>query len=405
MRARADICVHVNAVAKLETFFGKNNIFPKKECACTHIAYARKSFYICTAMTNEKKNPTVFDVAREAGVSRGTVDRVIHRRGRFSAETEARVRDAIQRLGYSANLNAAKLASRRLRRIACLIPSFKEGEYWDYIHQGLVAAAGELGFNLDLQMFLYDQTSVESFRDNARQLLDATPDGVIMNAVFVDEVKAFAGELGEKGIPFAFIDNNVEGLSNRLYVGFDVYRCGELGAFLLTLSGSPKEILLVRILRDKDHRGDPNRVRRQGFTDYIRRNHPGTVVHTLFVDPTVPESITPALEDFLKGHPGVKHLATTNSRIHLCAPFLSAHPDIRAVGFDDLEKNLKALREGSVDFLVTHRIKDISRECLRLFAESLSTGEIPQRRNHMIHLDILHRLNLDGYTNNSTQIK
>ena len=78
-------------------------------------------------MADEKKIPTVFDVAREAGVSRGTVDRVIHRRGRFSPETEARVRDAIRRLGYSANLNAAKLASRNPRRIACLLPRFKIG--------------------------------------------------------------------------------------------------------------------------------------------------------------------------------------------------------------------------------------------------------------------------------------
>lgn len=348
-------------------------------------------------MSENEKTPTVFDIAREAGVSRGTVDRVIHRRGRFSSETEVRVRDAIRRLGYSANLNAAKLASRKARRIACLLPSFKEGEYWDYINRGLVEAAGTLGFNLDLQMFLYDQESSDSFRECGHRLLDASADGVILNAVFKDEVIAFAARLEERGIPYAFIDNDVEGLGNVLYVGFDVYRGGELAAFLLTLSGNPEEILLVRILRDKDHRGDPNRIRRQGFLDYIGKNLPGTVVHTVFINPNAPESITPTLEAFLSAHPGIHHLATTNSRIHLTAPFLAAHPEIHAVGFDDLEKNVKALEAGYVDFLVTHRIMDIARECLRLFAESLSTGEPPARRNHYVHLDILHRLNIDGY--------
>ena len=348
-------------------------------------------------MTENTKTPTVFDIAREAGVSRGTVDRVIHRRGRFSAETEARVREAIKRLGYSANLNAAKLASRKVRRIACLLPSFKEGEYWDYINRGLVEAAGTLGFNLDLQMFLYDQDSSDSFKECCLRLLDTATDGVILNAVFKDEVTQFAARLEERGIPYAFIDNNVEGLDNVLYVGFDVYRGGELAAFLLTLSGKPEEILLVRILRDKDHRGDPNRVRRQGFLDYIGKNLPGTVVRTVFIDPNAPESITPTLEAFLAAHPGICHLATTNSRIHLAAPFLAAHPEIHAVGFDDLEKNVKALEAGYVDFLVTHRITDIARECLSLFAESLSTGEPPARRNHYVHLDILHRLNIDGY--------
>ncbi len=350
-------------------------------------------------MADEKKIPTVFDVAREAGVSRGTVDRVIHRRGRFSAETEARVRDAIGRLGYSANLNAAKLASRKPRRIACLLPLFKEGEYWDYINRGLVESARSLGFNLNLEMFLYDQASVPSFEEQAACLLASSPDGVILNAVFPDEVIAFAGELDRRGIPYAFIDNQVEGLNNVLYVGFDGYRGGQLGAFLLTMGVAPRELLLVRIRRDKDQRGDPNRVRRRGFLDYIAQHLPGTIVHTVFIDPTRPESITPTLEAFLGQHPGVCHLATTNSRIHLSVPFLSAHPQIHAVGFDDLEKNLQALRDGHVDFLVTHHIADIARECLRLFAESLSRGVGPQRRNHFVHLDILHRLNLDEFEN------
>ncbi len=350
-------------------------------------------------MVDENKIPTVFDVAREAGVSRGTVDRVIHRRGRFSEQTEARVREAIERLGYSANLNAAKLASRKPRRIACLLPLFREGEYWDYINRGLAESARGLGFNLDLQMFLYDQASVPSFEEQAARLLEASPDGVILNAVFKDEVVVFAGELDRRQIPYAFIDNKVEGLNNVLYVGFDVYRGGQLGAFLLTLGEAPKEVLLVRIRRDKDQRGDPNRVRRRGFLDYIAQHFPGTQVHTVFIDPSRPESITPTLESFLAQHPGVRHLATTNSRIHLSVPFLSAHPQIHAVGFDDLEKNLQALRDGHVDFLVTHHIADIARECLRLFAESLSLGVPPRKRNHYVHLDILHRLNLDDFEN------
>jgi len=348
-------------------------------------------------MTDSKKIPTVFDIAREAGVSRGTVDRVIHKRGRFSAETEARVRDAIQRLGYSANLNAAKLASRTRRRIACLLPSYREGEYWYYMNRGLMESADELGFNLDLEMFLYDQTDIDSFADCCERLLEEAPDGVLMNAVFKDEVTAFATQLHQMGIPYAFIDNKVDGLDNILFVGIDGYRCGELGAFLLTLSGEPGEILLVRILRDKGHKGDPNESRRQGFLDYINANMPGTVIHTVFINPSAPKSITRTLEVFLSRHPGIRHLATTNSRIHLVAPFLSKHREIRSVGFDDLEKNLRALKDGSVDFLVTHRIADIARECLRLFAESLSTGKLPAERNHFVHLDILHRLNMDDY--------
>ena len=348
-------------------------------------------------MGADKAIPTVFDVAREAGVSRGTVDRVIHRRGRYSADTEARVREAIQRLGYSANLNAAKLSSRKVRRIACLVPAFQEGEYWDYINRGFREEARDSGFNLDLEMFLYSQTDVDSFLKQSARLLESAPDGVILNAVFKEEVTSFASVLKQKGIPFAFLDNKVDGQDNVLYVGVDSHRCGELGAFLLLQSDEPDEILLVRILRDRHHKGDPNRERRQGFLDYVQEHHPSTLVHTVFIDPEKPDSIAPALENFVAGHPGLRHLATTNSRIHLIVPFLASHPEIRAVGFDNLEKNIAALRSGTVDFLVTHDIAGTARECLRLFAESLSRSEPPSLRNHYIHADILHRLNLDYY--------
>ena len=354
-----------------------------------------EKYYICMTMAGTKTIPTVYDIAREAGVSRGTVDRVLHRRGRFSPDTEARVLDAVKRLGYSANLNAAKLSTRKTRNIACLLPSFSEGEYWAYINRGIMEAVDELGFNLAPAMYLYDQTDIDSFRDCAARLLEDAPDGVVLNVVFREEVIRLSKILDERRIPYAFIDNKVDGLGNMLYVGIDPYRSGQLGAFLLTLQDRPSEIGLVRILRDKGRKGDPNEPRRQGFLDYIGTHFPDTAVHTVFIDPSAPESIEPALEGFMQEHPDVRHLATTNSRIHLVASFLKRHPGIHAVGFDHLDRNLQALKDGCVDFLVTHRIKDMAKECMGLFAESLSTGVPPSEKNHFVHLDILHRLNLE----------
>ena len=49
---------------------------------------------------------TIFDVARMCNVSRGTVDRVIHNRGRVSQDTVDKVKRAIEILGYSPNLKS-----------------------------------------------------------------------------------------------------------------------------------------------------------------------------------------------------------------------------------------------------------------------------------------------------------
>ena len=47
----------------------------------------------------EKAIPTIFDVAREAGVARATVDRVIYHRGGVSRKTVEKVQAVIERLG------------------------------------------------------------------------------------------------------------------------------------------------------------------------------------------------------------------------------------------------------------------------------------------------------------------
>lgn len=352
-------------------------------------------------MAEEKRIPTVFDIAREAGVSRGTVDRVIHHRGRFSEETAARVHEAIERLGYSANPNAALLASKKSYTLACLIPAFKEGEYWELIQQGLLAGAQEARhYNIEIRMFLYDQTDIGSFRTECAAVLEARPSGVILNAVFKDAVTEFAGRLDSAGIPYAFLDNKVDGLGNFLYIGIDPYRSGYLGAFLLTANQQVDSLVLIRLVRDKGRQGDPNEPRRRGFLDYIHEQLPACTIHTVFIDPNDPAGIIPTLEAFFREHPEVRHIAMTNSRIHLIAPFLEQHPEPRriAVGFDDLERNLAALKAGQIEYLVTHHIHDQARLAIEIFSDYLVRKITPPRRNHYVHLDILHRLNLDDYS-------
>ena len=65
------------------------------------------------------KNVTIYDVAALAGVSKGTVDRVVYNRGRVSEKTAAAVRDAIVRLGYNPNLLASVLASNKTIDACC----------------------------------------------------------------------------------------------------------------------------------------------------------------------------------------------------------------------------------------------------------------------------------------------
>ncbi|SDN54356.1 catabolite control protein A [Alkalicoccus daliensis] len=67
-------------------------------------------------------NVTIYDVAREAGVSMATVSRVVNGNPNVKPTTRKRVMEAIDRLGYRPNAVARGLASKRTTTVGVIIP-------------------------------------------------------------------------------------------------------------------------------------------------------------------------------------------------------------------------------------------------------------------------------------------
>lgn len=83
--------------------------------------------------------PTVHDIAREAGVSLATVDRVLNARPRVRESSIKLVQDAIEKLGYVRDVSAANLAKRREYKFAFVIPDSKS-QFVETIHAALQEA-------------------------------------------------------------------------------------------------------------------------------------------------------------------------------------------------------------------------------------------------------------------------
>lgn len=71
----------------------------------------------------EKQTITIYDVAREAGVSMATVSRVVNGNPNVKPATRKRVNDVIQRLDYRPNAVARGLASKKTTTVGVIIPS------------------------------------------------------------------------------------------------------------------------------------------------------------------------------------------------------------------------------------------------------------------------------------------
>ena len=69
---------------------------------------------------------TIKDIAREAGVSHGTVSNVLNKTGKVSVEKIQLVLEAAKRLGYMPNAQAQGLRRRTPTSVAVILPSLRD---------------------------------------------------------------------------------------------------------------------------------------------------------------------------------------------------------------------------------------------------------------------------------------
>ena len=76
------------------------------------------------------------DIAERAGVSVGTVDRVLHDRPNVSKPARDKVEKALKEMNYQPNVYASALAYNKSYTFYLLIPKHESEAYWEEIEEG-----------------------------------------------------------------------------------------------------------------------------------------------------------------------------------------------------------------------------------------------------------------------------
>jgi DNA-binding LacI/PurR family transcriptional regulator len=173
--------------------------------------------------------PTSRDVAQAAGVSQAAVSLVLGDkwRGRVSATTAERVRQAAQELGYRPNLAARNLRLGRTRTVLLVVPALTT-EFFAGVYTGAARVASEHGFGVVLYP---SPEGIGPARDpfgSARAALD----GVIASSMAADALTAIRGDQ----LPLVMLDSDPEGSLGAATVNLDI-RDGvrQVAEHLLTL--------------------------------------------------------------------------------------------------------------------------------------------------------------------------
>ena len=142
------------------------------------------------AESHAAKRPTQNDVARLAGVSRGTVSYVVNGladgKVAISAETSARVWAAIEQLGYVPDAGARALRSGATHTIGLIIPDLRNPHFWENA-DGVEQEARAAGYRVLLSsMDLSARYGEDVFHDLSGRRIDA----LILSGSLVDQSAA-----------------------------------------------------------------------------------------------------------------------------------------------------------------------------------------------------------------------
>ena len=341
------------------------------------------------------------DIARMAGVSAGTVDRVLHNRGEVSGRTREKIEAVLKELDYRPNLYASALASKRHYKVAALLPKAGGYDYWIEVLRGVDLAAKEYAsLNVNVEQILFDQYDSRDFEASADRLLDLNPDAVLLAPIFRDPSVFLASRLDKREIPYVFIDSDIAEANALSYFGMDSFQSGYLAAKLLLADIEPQpDIAVFKINRYGNVGSNQSDLRYQGFQKYVEENLPHHRLRLVMLHPSDDRLNLQTIRDFFIQYPEVREGITFNSRAFRIAYYLDdlQRSPFRLLGYELLLPNVKALKEGKIRYLLSQRPELQGYRGMKALCEyKVFKKEVP-RRNFM-PIDILTAENIDYYT-------
>lgn len=338
--------------------------------------------------------PTVHDIARAAGVSLATVDRVLNARPGVRAKTVARVQAAVAELGYTRDVSAANLARQRRYRFAFVLP-----EGGSQFLAGLAEAVAEAAPRL-----LDERCEVKVLRINlddplvarraALQLGDGRVDGVAIMANETPTARDLIVRLTERKVSVVSLVTDQPNAPRGHFVGIDNVAAGRtagvlMGRFVGPRPGRIAMIVSTMLARDMVQR-------RFGFDAVMARDFPHLSPLASVEGHDDRERTARVTAACLDAHPDIVGLYCVGAGTSGVTRVLAERGlagRIVVIAHELTPHTRAALTDGILDVVITQNTGHLVRSATRVLrAQCDGTEVIPSQER--IRIDIVLRENL-----------
>ena len=327
---------------------------------------------------------TIKEIATMAGVSRGTVDRVLNNRGSVNEEKAARIREIAASLGYKPNKAGIALAAQKKKLKIGVILFGTENPFFQKVLEGVSAKAEELSaydvtvlirmvpFDAEAQVRAIDELVAQSIHG-----LVLTPYNDLLVADKINELSAL-------GLPVVTTNTDIEGTGRIAYVGSDYYASGrEAGGLMRLITGGQAKIGIItgssQVLCHTQ--------RIAGFSDVVSSCAPGMQILDTFKNHDDEFESYEVTRFFLRKHPDANALFFAAAGLTGgCRAVINMNrtKSLHIVCFDAEDLILPMLRDGLIDATISQQPLLQGSLPLDILFDTLTTGMPPEQEINLV---------------------
>lgn len=336
---------------------------------------------------------TIREIATLAGVSRGTVDRVLNHRGDVNPQTEEKILQIIRELDYKPNKAGIVLAAQKKNLKLGVVLLGMGNPFFDDVLLGVHEKEQELaGYNCSV-LIRQTEYSPKQQLDAIDSLLAEGINGLAISPYNDRAVREKIDLLCAQGIPVITLNTDIENSSRLAYVGSNFYRSGETAAGLMRLM-TKDEVRVGIVSGSQNILCHTERI--AGFSHVIA-SYPNIRIVDIVNNNDDDKVSCELTKKLLRDHPEINAFYFTAGGVYGgCRAIESSaqKSDMTVITNDIVPTTREYMQKGLIAATICQQPFQQGSQPLALLFTYLTTGEMPASENNYVDVDIRIRENL-----------